>query len=258
MTAYLRESWAVGRRWLIRLRREPMALAFSLFQPILWLLLFGNLFRRMLSSLPQVGGDYLAFMSAGVIVMTAVGGSLSGGVPLLFDKETGMLHRLLVTPARRSALIVGRLSSVVLVALLQSLLILLGVMVLGVRPATGLAGIGAILGVIVLFCLGVGVLSLALAFVLRGHGSFFALTNFLSLPLIFLSSALAPLDVMPLWLQALARLNPLTYAIEAIRTLILHGWAWGSLAWTLAGLLLFDLIALAVSVRIFARGMREA
>ncbi|NLG68680.1 MAG: ABC transporter permease, partial [Firmicutes bacterium] len=104
---------------------------------------------------------------------------------------------------------------------------------------------------------GIAVLSLSLAFRLRTHGEFFELIAFVSLPLLFLSSALVPLDAMPGWMAALARLNPMTYAIDAVRSLMLDGWVPGLLAGVAGVLVLFDAACLAIGVRTFSRAMRD-
>ena len=90
MTAYRRGSIALTRRWLWHLRREPAGLIASIAQPVLWLVLFGNLFAK---SQMVADHSYIAFMTAGVMVMTAFNGALNGGVELLFDRESGLLRR---------------------------------------------------------------------------------------------------------------------------------------------------------------------
>ena len=112
----------------------------------------------------------------------------------------------------------------------QALIILLTALILGVRITSGLSGLLLILAAGVLLGIGITAISVALALALRGHGQFFSITGFISLPLIFTSNALAPLEMMPPWLQWLSRFNPMTYAISAVRKLILEGIDWPLLA----------------------------
>ena len=119
---------------------------------------------------------------------------------------------------------------------------------LGVRLATGLPGLLAVLAIAGLFGIGVTALSMALAFALRGHSQFFAIIGFVSLPSVFVSNALVPLSQMPPWLASLAALNPMTYAIGAVRLLVLDGFFWGPTLSTGAVLAGFDAAALAVAV----------
>ncbi|MBI4714725.1 MAG: ABC transporter permease [Nitrospirae bacterium] len=251
----IQETWAMTRRWLHRLRREPMSITFSILQPLIWLLLFGNLFQRA-AAIPGVeSGRYLSFMTAGVVVMTVLNSGLFGGVEIMFDKETGFLERLLVAPIHRSALIVSRFLYVIGITSIQSLLILGLASLLSVPLATGIGGLALILAIGMMLGIGLIALSTSLAFVVKGHGPFFALIGFITLPLIFLSSALVPRSVMPGWMSLLALLNPMTYAIEGVRSLILAGWVWPLLIKLIGVLLLFDALCLYLGVRIFRRSL---
>ncbi|CAM3604436.1 ABC transporter permease [Hydrogenibacillus schlegelii] len=252
------EFWLENRvmlqRWRFRLRREPLTWLSTLSQPVLWLLLFGHLLARMAAG-DVPGHNYLAFMSAGAMVMTVFNGAINGGVELLFDRETGFLQRLLAAPIQRLSIVTSRFVYIMAVTAVQNLLIILTAYGLGVRFATGLGGIVAALGIGALYGAGVATLSIALAFAVRRHPEFFTITAFLSLPLLFLSTALAPLDLMPGWMQVLARSNPMTYAIEATRALVLNGWD-TQLVFSMVGILLaFDAVALAVAARVLRRGL---
>ena len=253
MNHYIQETVALMTRWFRRLSRAPMSIAFSLIQPVLWLLLFGNLFQKATVIPGFQAPNYVTFMVAGVIVMTVLNDALFGGVELLFDKENGFLERLLATPMSRSALIVSRFAFVMTVTTMQVLIILGLATLLGVRLATGLPGVAMILVIGMLFGLGLIAISLSLAFTMGGHGDFFSLIGFITLPLIFLSSALAPLEAMPGWMQMIARINPMTYTIEAVRALILDGWAWGKILQVVAILIAFDVVCLVAGSRVLRR-----
>ncbi|PZN01847.1 MULTISPECIES: ABC transporter permease [Thermaerobacter] len=254
MGAFWLENRILLLRWWFRLRREPLTLLSTLAQPVLWLLLFGHLLARMAAG-EVPGGDYLRFMTAGAMVMTVFNGAVNGGVELLFDRETGFLQRLLAAPIRRLSIVTSRFAYIVAVTAVQNLLITLTAFLMGVRFATGLGGVVAALAIGALFGAGVATLSIALAFAVPRHPEFFTITGFLSLPLLFLSSALAPLELMPGWMQVLARVNPMTYAIEATRVLVLRGWDPAGVTSMLAALLAFDLLALAVAARVLRRGL---
>jgi ABC-2 type transport system permease protein len=251
-----REHRALLGRWMFRLRREPLALATTVAQPVLWLLLFGNLLSQLADGTEIPGGDYLRFMTAGAVVMTIFNASMSGGVELLFDRETGLLVRMFAAPVHRVAIVTSRFIYVVGLACLQSLFILLVAMLAGVRYETGLAGIGACLVFGALFGAGIASLSVALAFSLRNHGDFFTIIGFVGLPLMFLSSALVPLELMPSWLRSAAELNPMTHAIEAVRNLVLYGWPIAELAQQIGYLLVFDLLCIALATWVLRRGLR--
>jgi ABC-2 type transport system permease protein len=255
MSGLWQETSALTRRWFQRMMRERMTLIFGLFQPMLWLLLFGSSFKN--ATLPQAFGtdNYFAFMTAGVVVMTVLNSGFAGGVDLIFDRETGFLDRLLAAPISRSSIIVSRFLFVMVLSSLQILVILGTALVLHVVPVTGIGGTAVILVVGVLLGVGLTALSLGLAFKISSHSGFFSLIGFITLPLIFISSALVSLDTMPVWLRAVAMLNPMTWTIDAVRSLILQGWMWRQLAAILTALVLFDVACLYLSSLVLRRAM---
>src|SRR5438309_9505319 len=146
MEAYLQEVGALTMRWVKRLSREKFSMLFTLFQPmVFWLIFFGNLFQRTAN--PQVvqAPNYISFLAAGVVVMTVLNNGLSGGVDLLFDKENGFLERLMSTPIHRTSVILSRFLFVTTITSLQALVILGVAFSLGRRRATGLLGVAVIL-----------------------------------------------------------------------------------------------------------------
>ena len=226
MEAYLQEVGALTRRWVKRLSREKFSMLFTLFQPmVFWLIFFGNLFQRTANTQVVQAPSYIAFLAAGVVVMTILNNGLAGGVDLLFDKENGFLERLMSTPISRTSVIMSRFVFVMTITSLHVLVILGVAYLFGVRPVTGFGGIAVIILIGLLFGVGLTTISMALAFSVKSHGDFFSMLGFLSLPMIFLSTALVPMSAMPGWMAALAKLNPMTWAIDAVRPLILNGWA---------------------------------
>jgi ABC-2 type transport system permease protein len=245
-----RATTALAQRWLWHLKGQLAGLIAALAQPALWLVLFGHLFAN---SNVVTGSTYISFMTAGVVVMTVFNGALNGGVELLFDRESGMLTRLLTTPIAPAAIILSRALYVVALTSVQGLIIIGAAAGFGVKISTGLGGIVLILVVGILFGVGVTALSMALAFGLRGHAQFFAITGFVGLPITFLSNALAPLQLMPGWLRDIARINPMTHAITAVRDLVLHGFNAASLAGTIGTLIVFDAVLIALAIVIMRR-----
>ena len=258
MGEYRQEIGALTMRWVRRLSREKFSMLFTLVQPMLfWLIFFGNLFQRAADTQVLQAPNYMSFLTAGVVVMTVLNNGLAGGVDLLFDKENGFLERLMSTPIRRSSVILSRFIFVTAITSLQVLVILGVAALFGVHPATGLGGVAVILLVGMLFGVGLTAISMALAFSVKSHGDFFSMLGFLSLPMIFLSSALVPLDAMPGWMKSLAWLNPMTWAIDAVRPLILSGWAEAlpRIGTVAVLMLLFDALCLYGGVRAFRRTM---
>ncbi len=258
MQEMVQEIWALTMRWVRRLSRERFSMLFTLVQPMLfWLIFFGNLFQRAADTQVVQAPNYISFLAAGVVIMTVLNNGLAGGVDLLFDKENGFLERLMSTPIRRTSVILSRFLFVMTITSLQ-ILVILGVAALfGVRPATGLLGVAVILVIGMLFGVGLTAISMAMAFSVKSHGDFFSVLGFLSLPMIFLSSALVPLSAMPTWMSVLARFNPMTWAIDAVRPLILTGWveALPHVAMVMVVLLAFDALCLYGGAVAFRRAM---
>ncbi len=258
MRAYWQEISALTMRWVRRLSREKFSMLFTLVQPMLfWLIFFGNLFQRAADTQVVQAPNYISFLAAGVVVMTVLNNGLAGGVDLLFDKENGFLERLMSTPIHRTSVIVSRFIFVMGITSLQVLVILGVAYLFGVRPATGLLGVAVILVIGMLFGIGLTAISLGMAFSVKSHGDFFSVLGFLSLPMIFLSSALVPLSAMPAWMGFLARFNPMTWAIDAVRPLILSGWAEAlpKVAMVFVVMAVFDALCLYGGARAFRKAI---
>ncbi len=258
MHEYVQEVGALTMRWVRRLSREKFSMLFTLVQPMLfWLIFFGNLFQRAADVQVTQAPNYISFLAAGVVVMTVLNNGLAGGVDLLFDKENGFLERLMSTPINRTSVVLSRFVFVTTITCLQVLVILGVAWFFGVEAATGLPGIAMILLISMLFGVGLTAISMALAFSVKSHGDFFSVLGFLSLPMIFLSSALVPLQAMPSWMSFLAKFNPMTWAIDAVRPLILSGWAEAlpKVGMVVMIMLVFDAICLYGSARAFRRAM---
>ena len=211
------ETLALCRRLFVQLVRRPSTLVAGVLQPLIWLVLFGALFSRAPEGLLPGGSSYGRFLGAGVIVFTAFSGALNAGLPLMFDREFGFLNRLLVAPLRsRSSIVLASVLYITAMSLVQSLAIMLTAALLGYGWPGG-AGLLVVLVTLLLLVFAVTALSLGLAFALPGHIELIAVIFVANLPLLFASTALAPISFMPPWLGWLAALNPLTFAIEPIR-----------------------------------------
>ncbi|WP_404786194.1 ABC transporter permease [Altericista sp. CCNU0014] len=262
---FVQETLALSRRLFIQLQRRPSTLIAGIVQPLMWLLLFGALFKNVPQGMFGVSQSYGQFLSAGVIVFTAFSGALNAGLPVMFDREFGFLNRLLVAPlASRFSIVLASAIFITTLSLIQTAAIM------GLSYALGaglpnVLGLGIVVLIVLLLVLGVTALSLGLTFALPGHIELIAVIFVTNLPLLFASTALVPLAFMPTWLQIVASLNPLSFAIEPIRYIYLHSdWTfssivmqapWGNLSLGMTLLLLagFDAIALVSIQRLLQR-----
>ncbi|AMW27309.1 MULTISPECIES: ABC transporter permease [Arthrospira] len=226
---FIQETAALTRRLFIQLKRRPSTLIAGVIQPLMWLILFGALFQNAPKGLFGETDNYGQFLGAGVMVFTAFAGALNAGLPVMFDREFGFLNRLLVAPlASRFSIVLASAIYIVTLSFIQTAAIVAVAAFIG-AGLPGIAGLAVIALVVLLLVLGVTGLSLGLAFALPGHIELIAVIFVTNLPLLFASTALAPLSFMPRWLQVVATLNPLSYAIEPIRYLYIHeSWSFGS------------------------------
>ena len=227
---FSQETLAMTKRLFIQLQRRPSTLMAGIIQPFMWLILFGALFYNAPQGLFGDDLNYAKFLSPGIIVFTAFSGALNAGLPVMFDREFGFLNRLLVAPlASRYSIVAASTLYIISLSIIQTAVIVGASAMLG-GGLPGLAGLGAIALIVFLIVAGVTGLSLGLAFALPGHIELIAVIFVTNLPLLFASTALAPLSFMAGWLQVVASLNPLTYAIEPIRYIYLNGqWSLGSI-----------------------------
>lgn len=241
---YLREV-----RYSLRIRAY---LIMSIVQPILWLVLFGQLFGAV-GRLPEFDdASYLAFLTPGLAVMTASWSSAYAGMGVIRDLDRGIFDRLLATPVSRTALIGARGLHSATVVVLQALIVLGTAFALGVRPPGGLGGVAAVLAAAALLGAGFGGASTGLALVVRKEETMIALTNFLVLPLLFLSSLLITRDLMPEWMARMAAFNPVDWAVTFGRAGF-RGEGWSAYGAQLAALTLFAAGCWLLAGRSFAR-----
>ncbi len=222
------DTWYVFIRYLTKLVRNPILLFFSLFQPIIFLVLFTQLLTN-LSNFPGIlppGVSYLEFATAGILLQNAFGSALQSGNSIVFDIDSGFLQKMLVTQVSRSAILLGRLTSDAFRVVVQSAIILALAYLLGASVTTGVVGILLIFFTIAFFGLAWSGISLALGMKTRSSETVFAIGGFLTFPLLFLSPALFPISFLPDWVQNVSMFNPVSYAINAIRTLMITGFDW--------------------------------
>lgn len=211
-TTMVTDTVTVFNRELRPVLRDPFSVIFTMVQPLFFLALFAPL-------LPAVeGGSALQWFVPGIVVMSCLFGTSSTGANLLFEIQTGSHERMLVSPLRRPALIVGRALKEIVPTLVQAVVVVAVTIPFGFR----LHLLGALLGLLVLavFCMGLGALSYTLALASKdSEWMFWGVQQTLLFPLMLLAGMLLPVESGPGWLQALSRFNPLTYVVEAERAL---------------------------------------
>lgn len=220
MITFLQHCWYLTLRQLRRLWRQPWYIALTLVQPVIWLLIFGQLFRRVVEIPGFNAGSYIDFLAPGIVIMSALFSSGWSGMGMIDAIERGVMDRFLVSPVRRTALIVGPLSQTALSIMIQSVIIIALSIAFGARFSGGIAGIGTLVLCAVLLGATFGAISNGFALLARREETVIAAVNFIALPASFLSPILMQRDLVPAWIQSVIRYNPVAWAVEAGREAI--------------------------------------
>jgi ABC-2 type transport system permease protein len=215
----LRHAGYLTARSTRALWRQPAFAAATLVQPIIWLLLFGQLFRGIgnIPGFTAAHGSYLEFITPGIVVMTALFSSGWAGTVYIEDMNRGVMDRLLASPVRRGAMMLGTLAYQGLTTVLQTLVVVGIALAAGARFAGGVVGVLVTVLAAVLISVLVASFSNALALLLRQQEALIGISQFVVLPLQFLSSALIATALAAAWVRDVARYNPVDWAVVASR-----------------------------------------
>lgn len=238
----LADTWSSLKRWLRKSLRNPYIVFFSLVQPVVWLLLFTQVFESIVQIPGFESGSYLAFFAPAVVIQIALFAANSSGINLVFDLREGVFNKLLASPTNRTAMFVGKTLAEAVVTSVQVVIVLVLALVLGATVETGLLGGLSIIVIALLFSVGFAALSNIVALVTQNEDATILVTNFLALPLLFVSTAFLPETLLPEWVQTVSAVNPVTYGVDAVRVLMLDGWVWSVLGPSIIALVVFDLL----------------
>jgi ABC-2 type transport system permease protein len=229
VAAMLTHSWYLTARAVRTLSRQPAYAAITLVQPVIWLLLFGQLFRNVvrIPGFTTASGSYLEFLTPGVVVMTALFSSGWAGTVFIEDMDRGVMDRLLASPVRRGAMIVGTLAYQSLTTVVQTLIVFGIALASGARFAGGAAGVLATVLAACLISVIIASFSDAVALLVRQQEALIGISQFIVLPLQFLSSSIMDTRVAPAWVRHVARYNPVDWASTASRAALSAGTDWG-------------------------------
>jgi len=189
-------------------------------QPVLWLLIFGETFNRI-HAIPTGSTSYLDFLAPGIIAQSGMFVAIFYGIQIIWERDAGVLNKLLVTPTPRAALILGKSFSAGIRALAQVVVVLVLSVILGIALTTNPLNI---LGTFVVVMLGsafFACLSMTIAGIVLKRDRLMGIGQMITMPLFFASNALYPIAVMPAWLRALAYVNPLSYEVDALRGMLI-------------------------------------
>jgi ABC-2 type transport system permease protein len=205
-----------------KLRHDPMELVSRAVQPALWLLVFGEVFTRA-RAIPTGELSYLDFLAPGILAQSALFIAIFYGIAIIWERDLGLVHKMLASPTPRAALVLGKALSAGLRGLSQAVIVYALCLLLGVRINGNPLAVAGVALATLLGAAGFATFSLLIACVVKTRERFMGIGQFLTMPLFFASNAIYPVSMMPQWLQVVAHLNPLTYQVDALRALMITG-----------------------------------
>jgi ABC-2 type transport system permease protein len=219
---FVLDAWTIAEGELRKLRHDPSELLTRAVQPLLWLLVFGQVMAKA-RAIPTPGNiGYIDFLAPGILAQSALFSAIFFGIAVIWERDLGVLHKYLVSPAARSALVTGKALAGGLRSLVQAAMVYLLALVMGVHLRLDPVSLVAVAAVVVMGSAAFATFSLVIACLVRTRERFMGIGQILTMPLFFASSAVYPLSIMPDWLKILAQVNPLTYQVDALRSLMLQ------------------------------------
>ena len=239
----------VWERDFIRYFREKSQLYGSLSRPILWLFVLGLGLRGSASGIGNI--NYTQFIFPGIIAMTAIFTSIQSAISIIWDREFGFLKEILVAPVPRTSIVIGKGLAGTTLSLIQGCIIILLAPLVHVRiPLVNIIPLILVLAVMSFGLTGIGIVIAARMTSFQGFGT---IMNFIIMPMWFLSGALFPARNLPIWLNALVRVNPLTYGVDLVRKLVL-GFSYHSPVFDFVFLVCFGALTVGAAVFFFNIG----
>lgn len=254
----LSDTYTIFWREIKRYKKSRTGVLIRLIQPAIWIIVIGNTFAGTQPLIESVGfdGQYIEFMAPGVIILTAIFTSIFGGVNTLWDRRYGFMNKALTSPVSRSSIALGKMFAISLIAALQASLILGIALAIGVRFPNPLMVI-PIMAIVILFSLGFSGISVSIAATAKSQETFWGVINFLGMPLFMLSPALFPLELLPDWLETLARFNPVTYTVLLVRAMMTGVDEGVSVLFSIAIIAAFVLAMVLVASYVFTREVNK-
>jgi ABC-2 type transport system permease protein len=205
-----------------KLRHDPTELVTRAVQPALWLLVFGEVFTRV-RAIPTGNIPYIDFMAPGILAQSVLFIAIFYGIAIIWERDLGIVHKFLVSPTPRAALVLGKALSAGVRALTQAVIIYALALLLGVNMNWNPLALAGVLVTVLLGAAFFSTLSLIIACLVKTRERFMGIGQVLTMPLFFASNAIYPISIMPTWLQVISHANPLTYEVDALRALMLAG-----------------------------------
>ena len=214
---------AIADSEIQKLRHDPVELFTRVIQPVLWLLLFGQVFGRV-SGIPTGGIPYQTYLVPGILAQSVLFIAIFYGISAIWERDLGILYKYMMSPAPRGALVLGKAISAGIRGLSQAVMVYLVALMLGIHLRHDALALLGVVGIITVGAAIFSTFSLIIACIVKTRERFMGIGQVLTMPLFFASNAIYPIALMPPWLRVMAAGNPLTYQVDALRALMLPGY----------------------------------
>jgi ABC-2 type transport system permease protein len=236
-----------------KLHHDSTELLTRAVQPALWLLIFGEVLAQI-RGIPTGQISYMDFMTPGILAQSVLFIAIFYGIAIIWERDLGVVHKMLASPAPRGALVLGKALSASERGLSQAVIVYLLALLVGVHISWSLPAVLAVVLVVILGSALFSTFSLIIACLVRTRERFMGVGQLLTMPLFFASNAIYPVSIMPTWLQAVSEVNPLTYEVDALRSvMVIGGVSVYSITVDLAALLAAIVVLVIVAARLYPR-----
>ena len=222
VTRFFKQSLAITEVEVTKLLRDPTEMFTHGVQPVLWIAIFGQVFSRV-SGIPTGNVSYIAFMTPGILAQSVLFSAIFYGIAVIWERDLGIIHKLLVSPAYRPALVLGKAISSGVRGITQTAIIYVVAFAMHINVRLEFWPVVCVLLAVILGSAVFSTFSLIIACLVKTRERFMGIGQVMTMPLFFASNAIYPLELMPGWLKYIALGNPLTYLVDALRELMIVG-----------------------------------
>jgi ABC-2 type transport system permease protein len=222
LTLSIQQILSIVEADMHKIRHDPYELIWRMVQPVIWLVIFGEAMANA-RTIPTNAASYLDFIAPGIMAQSILFLAIFYGIALIWERDVGILHKILVTPTPRVLLVIGRSIAAGMRALPQVFVVYIVTFFLGVDLHWNILSISGVLLMAVLGAALFSTFSLIVAAIVKKRERFMGIGQLITMPLFFASNALYPIDIMPGWIRTFSLVNPLTYQVDALRSLMIIG-----------------------------------
>ena len=222
LTDFMRKTLVIVELEARKLLHDPSELITRAVQPMLWLLIFGQVFTRF-RAIPTGNVRYIDFMAPGILAQSVLFVAIFSGMAVIWERDLGIMHKFLASPTPRGALVLGKALAAGVRSLSQAIIIYILALLLGVQLDGNPLALAGVLLAVFLGAACFSSFSLLIACLVKSRERFMGIGQVMTMPLFFASNAIYPIALMPAWLQFISHGNPLTYQVDALRSMMLAG-----------------------------------